>query len=83
MVKANGADWYTEVVADRILIHEPITTSVLKVEDLTHILSISRNTAYELVRSGKIHSVKIGRTYRIPCSAVEDYLNTHDETGIM
>lgn len=66
-----------------ILIHEPITTSVLKEEDLTHILSISRNTAYELVRSGKIHSVKIGRTYRIPCSAVEDYLNTHDETGIM
>ncbi len=62
---------------------EPASSSVIRVEDLTHILSISRNTAYELVRSGKIHSVKIGRTYRIPRSAVEDYLNTHDETGIM
>ena len=66
-----------------ILIPEQITTPVLKVEDLTHILSIRRNTAYELVRSGKIHSVKIGRTYRIPRSAVEDDLNPPEETGIM
>ena len=58
-------------------------SAVFKVEDLAEMLSIGRNTAYELVRSGKIHSVKIGRTYRIPRSAVEDYLNTHDETGIM
>lgn len=57
--------------------------SVLKVEDLAHMLSIGRNTAYELVRSGKIRSVKIGRTYRIPLTAVEDYLNASSETGIM
>lgn len=56
---------------------------VIKVEDLAHVLSIGRNTAYELVRSGKIRSVKIGRTYRIPLTAVEDYLNASDETGIM
>lgn len=62
---------------------EPASSSVIRVEDLTHILSISRNTAYELVRSGKIRSVKIGRTYRIPLTAVEDYLNASDETGIM
>ena len=51
--------------------------------DVAKILSIGRNTAYELVRSGKIRSVKIGRTYRIPLTAVEDYLNASDETGIM
>lgn len=62
---------------------EPASSSVIRVEDLTHILSISRNTAYELVRSGKIRSVKIGRTYRIPLTAVEDYLNASGETGIM
>lgn len=62
---------------------EPASSSVIRVEDLTHILSISRNTAYDLVRSGKIRSVKIGRTYRIPRSAVEDYLNASGETGIM
>ena len=57
--------------------------SVLKVEDLAHMLSIGRNTAYELVRSGKIRSVKIGRTYRIPLTAVDDYLNSPVEDGIM
>ena len=58
-------------------------STVFKVEDIANMLSISRNTAYELVRSGKIRSVKIGRIYRIPRSAVEDYLNASDETGIM
>ncbi len=62
---------------------EPASSSVIRVEDLTHILSISRNTAYDLVRSGKIRSVKIGRIYRIPRSAVEDYLNASVEDGII
>lgn len=56
---------------------------VLKVEDLAHMLFIGRNTAYELVRSGKIRSIKVGRMYRIPLSAVEDYLNSSTENGIM
>lgn len=55
---------------------DPETTKVLKVEELAVILAIGRNSAYELVRSGKIRSVKVGRTYRIPKSAVEEYLNT-------
>ena len=58
-------------------------TAVLKVDELAKILSIGRNTAYELVRSGKIRSVKIGRTYRIPLTAVDDYLNSPVEDGIM
>lgn len=47
---------------------------VLRVVDLMPLLSISRNTAYELVRSGKIRSIKIGRSYRIPREAVDQYL---------
>ena len=58
-------------------------TTVIRVDKLAKILSIGRNTAYELVRSGKIRSVKRGRTYSIPLTAVEDYLNASDETGIM
>lgn len=61
--------------------HESIT--VIRVDELAKILSIGRNTAYDLVRSGKIRSVKIGRIYRIPLTAVEDYLNTPVEDGIM
>ena len=39
------------------------------------ILDIGRNSAYELVRSGAIRSVKIGRQLRIPKQAIIDYLN--------
>lgn len=47
---------------------------VLKVEDLMPILQIGRSTAYTLVRSGQIHSVRVGRSYRIPREAVLNYL---------
>ena len=44
----------------------------LRVEDLMPILGIGRNTAYELVRSKQIYSVKIGRQLRIPKQALID-----------
>ena len=50
-----------------------------KVEELAPILGIGRNSAYELVRSGQIRSVRIGRTYRIPREALEDYLRKASE----
>lgn len=50
----------------------------LRVKDLMHILSVSHNTAYELVRSGKIHSVQVGRCYRIPREALAAYLLGHE-----
>ena len=46
----------------------------LRVEDLMPILGIGRNTAYELVRSGQIRSIRIGRQLRIPKEAVQEYL---------
>ena len=50
----------------------------LRVEDLMPILGIGRNTAYELVRSKQIYSVKIGRQLRIPKQALIDYLSDDD-----
>ena len=50
---------------------------VLCVKQLVEILAISHNTAYELIRSGKIHSVRVGRSYRVPLDAVIDYLRKH------
>lgn len=47
---------------------------VLHVKDLISLLSVSHNTAYQLVRSGQIRSIRIGRTYRIPRDAVAEYL---------
>ena len=47
----------------------------IRVEDLMPILGIGRNTAYELVRSGKIRSIRIGRQMRIPKDALVAYLS--------
>ena len=46
----------------------------LRVEDLMPVLAIGRNTAYELVRSGQIRSIRIGRQLRIPRDAVIEFL---------
>ncbi len=46
----------------------------LRVEELMPILGIGRNTAYELVRSGQIRSIRIGRQIRIPRDALLEFL---------
>lgn len=46
----------------------------LRVEDLMSILNIGRNTAYELVRSGQIKSVRIGKQIRIPKENIRLFL---------
>ncbi len=43
---------------------------VLTIEDLMKVLSIGKNSAYELVRSGRIKSIRIGRQIRITKDAV-------------
>ena len=50
---------------------KPILVSVA---DAAHMLSIGRTAAWELVRKQKIKSVKIGRTRRVPVSAVQEYV---------
>ena len=48
---------------------------VLSVQQLADVLQIGRNSAYDLVKSGQICSIRIGRAIRIPQSALFDYLN--------
>lgn len=50
----------------------------LRVEDLMPILGIGRNTAYELIRCGKIRSIRISKQLRIPKQALIDYLSDTD-----
>ena len=38
------------------------------------VLDIGRNTAYELVRSGQIRNIRVGRQIRVPKDAVREYL---------
>lgn len=48
--------------------------AVLTVQQAARALNISKNTAYTLVRSGKLHSVRIGRQIRIPKDALIEFL---------
>ena len=50
---------------------KPILVSVA---DAAQMLSIGRTAAWELVRKQRIKSVKIGRTRRVPVSAVQEYV---------
>ena len=48
---------------------------VLGIKDLRQALGIGRAGAYKLLEAGKIQSFKIGNTYKIPKSALIDYVN--------
>ncbi len=48
---------------------------VLSVDDLCNVLSIGKNSAYALIKSKEIASLRIGRNIRIPRSALLEYLN--------
>ena len=48
---------------------------VLSVKQLCEILNIGKNTAYRLLQSGEIKSIKIGKVYKIPKKEVRRYLN--------
>ena len=47
----------------------------LTVEEAGQILRVGRNTAYELVRCGKLPSVRVGKQIRIPRQALLDYFS--------
>jgi excisionase family DNA binding protein len=45
------------------------------VEELAQILKLNQGSIRQLVRSGKLKSVKFGRMIRIPDSSFQDYVN--------
>lgn len=45
-----------------------------KVTDAMRVLNLSRTVIFELLRSGRLRSVKQGRTRLIPASAIREYV---------
>jgi len=61
-----------------------------RLPDAMRLLSISRSVLYEQLRTGRLRSVKQGRTRLIPASAIHDYValleteakgTTYDQTA--
>lgn len=47
---------------------------LLTIDDLLPILGIGKTKAYELIRSGHLKSIRVGRQIRIPKTALEEFL---------
>jgi excisionase family DNA binding protein len=47
---------------------------MLSVADAARCLSVGRSTMYELIRSGEIKSVHIGRLHRVPADCLHEFV---------
>ncbi len=47
---------------------------IMKFEEVMEYLNIGKSTLYNLLRNGEIKSFKIGKVWKIPRSAVEEYI---------
>lgn len=55
----------------------PEEPELITFDELCETLMIGRNTAYKLLKSGKLKAFKIGRVWKIPKRAVSDYINCY------
>lgn len=62
-----------------ITIKENEIPAVLTPQDVAAILVVGINTAYRLLRSGKIQSVRVGRQYRVPRNALMQFLGDENK----
>ena len=47
---------------------------ILTIPELCEVLTIGRNRAYELLKTGQISAFQLGRNWKIPKIALEEYL---------
>lgn len=47
---------------------------LVTIDELCEILVIGKNTAYKLLNENIIHAFRIGRTWKIPRSSVQEYI---------
>jgi excisionase family DNA binding protein len=53
---------------------DPTPPRLYRVADAMRILSLSRSTIFEQIRTGRLRSVKQGRSRLIPESAIREYV---------
>ena len=63
-----------EAVNDMVYTSFDAMPLVLGVNDISDTLSIGRNKAYELIATGQLRAVKIGKQFRIPRDSFIEFL---------
>ena len=53
---------------------DPSPKALYRIPEAMQLLSLSRSVIYELIRSGRLHTVKEGRTRLVPATAITAYL---------
>jgi excisionase family DNA binding protein len=56
--------------------NDPMTEQLLTVAEIAARMRVSKMTVYRLVHSGTLHGVRFGRSYRVPETAVKQYLDS-------
>ena len=57
--------------------------TMLTVAETAKVLRIGRNSAYQLVREGKLPSVRLGRTLRIPMAMLTSWIEARASGGTL
>lgn len=50
-------------------------SDILLIEDIMEILRIGRNSAYNLIKTGRLKCIRVGRNIRIPKAFLLDFLS--------
>ncbi|MEU4655786.1 helix-turn-helix domain-containing protein [Streptomyces sp. NPDC023723] len=56
-----------------------VTPELLTVPDVMMRLRLGRSTVYDLIRSGRLVSITVGRSRRIPADALRDFITREIE----
>jgi excisionase family DNA binding protein len=56
--------------------NNPMTGKLLTIAEIAARMRVSKMTVYRLVHSGALNGVRFGRSYRVPETAVEQYLGS-------
>jgi excisionase family DNA binding protein len=57
----------------------PVPAVLYRVEEAADALHLSRSVVYELIRSGRLRTVKAGRRRLVPVSALAEYVASLSE----
>lgn len=60
---------------------ENVTPILYRVDEAADALRLSRSLIYELIRSGRLRSVKAGRRRLVPVSALVEYVDSLEKSA--
>lgn len=59
----------------------PLPERLLTVREVADVMRVSTMTVYRLIRSGDLHGVRVGRSWRLRGAEIDAYLNRDLDPG--